>query len=81
MYTYQIQYETERQLIFHEDKDELYWNVNGNGWAFTADTVSCMVQFPEAAEIKEYACYTGPQGSTATDCDGKQLEIIRYIFY
>ena len=73
-YNYQVQYETERQLIFHEDKDELYWNVNGNGWAFTADTVSCLVQFPEGAVIKEYTCYTGPQGSTATVCEGSQEE-------
>lgn len=73
-YNYRIQYETERQLIFHSDKDELYWNVNGNGWAFTADTVSCMVQFPQAAVIKEYACYTGPQGSTATLCTGNQTD-------
>lgn len=59
VYRYRIDYETDRQLIYHNDKDELYWNVNGNGWVFTTDTVSCMVHFPEGAIIKEYICYTG----------------------
>ena len=69
-HTYVIEYSTRRQLIFHPDKDELYWNVNGNGWVFTADSVSCLVRFPEDGQIREYACYTGVQGSTARDCDG-----------
>ncbi len=73
-YNYHIQYETDRQLIFHDNKDELYWNVNGNGWAFTADTVSCMIQFPEGAVIKEYICYTGEKGSTETLCTGSQID-------
>ena len=68
VYDYVIEYETIRQLKFHQDKDELYWNVNGNGWVFTADTVSCEIQFPEGARLKEFACYTGAQGSTASDC-------------
>lgn len=68
VYDYVIEYETIRQLLFHADKDELYWNVNGNGWVFTADTISCIIQFPQGAKIKEYACYTGVQGSTENDC-------------
>lgn len=71
VYEYRIEYVTNRQLIFHKDKDELYWNVNGNGWVFTADTVSCTVHFPEGANITEYACYTGPQGSTERKCKAK----------
>jgi uncharacterized membrane protein YgcG len=67
-YEYKIEYETDGQLIFHADKDELYWNVNGNGWVFTIDTVSCQVHFPEAASIIEHACYTGVQGTTEHNC-------------
>lgn len=69
IYSYRIDYQTDRQLIFHPEKDELYWNVNGNGWSFTADTVSCTIHFPKGAVIKEYACYTGSEGSTAHDCN------------
>ncbi len=30
IYTYEFVYRTRRQLIHHPDKDECYWNVNGN---------------------------------------------------
>ena len=73
IYQYKIDYETERQLLFHPDKDELYWNVNGNGWAFTADSVSCLVRFPKGANIKEYACYTGLLGSRLQNCTSSVL--------
>lgn len=72
IYTYAIEYKTTQQLIFAADRDELYWNVNGNGWSFTADTVSCNIHFPETAKIKEYRCYTGAMGSTASECKAKQ---------
>ncbi len=68
VHTYVFTYETRNQLIFHGDKDEFYWNVNGNGWVFTADTVQCAVTFPEGSVIRESACYTGPMGSVARDC-------------
>jgi uncharacterized membrane protein YgcG len=61
-----------RQVIFHDDKDELYWNVNGNGWVFTADSISCEIIFPEAAVVKEWDCYTGVAGATEKDCKAVQ---------
>jgi uncharacterized membrane protein len=69
----EITYQTGKQLIFHEDKDEFYWNVNGNGWQFTADVVSCKITFPVGTEIFENQCYTGPAGSTDRICSFKQL--------
>jgi len=68
IYHYELIYETDRQLIFHEAKDELYWNVNGSGWVFSADSVSCTISFPAGCRIFENACYTGYQGSTEQAC-------------
>ncbi|HRG09486.1 MAG TPA: DUF2207 domain-containing protein, partial [Cyclobacteriaceae bacterium] len=68
LYEYVITYKTKYQLKFHENKTELYWNVNGNGWIFTADTVQCQITFPKGSKIFENACYTGVQGSSAKDC-------------
>ncbi len=73
VYTYGITYETERQLIFHNQKDELYWNVNGNGWSFSCDSISALIQFPKNARIMESACYTGVQGSASTSCRSRIL--------
>ena len=64
-HTYTIMYETSRQLGFFEGKDELYWNVTGNGWTFTMDRASAEVILPggvDASGIRTLA-FTGAYGS------------------
>lgn len=73
IYTYELIYETNRQLIFHTDRDELYWNVNGNGWVFRFDTVSATIEFPDQAEILAWQCYTGVMGSTEQNCSASKI--------
>jgi len=70
-FNYVITYRTRQHIRFKETKTELYWNVNGNGWVFTADSVQCQITFPSGSNISEYACYTGIQGSTAKECTSK----------
>jgi uncharacterized membrane protein YgcG len=68
-YTYEIAYRTARQLGFFDAHDELYWNVNGNGWAFPMERVSAEVRLPRAVpagELKVEA-YTGRQGARGRD--------------
>ncbi len=65
-HTYIFRYEVNRILGFHDDKDELYWNVTGSDWSFPIDKASAVVSFafevpPDQLDL--YA-YTGPQGST-----------------
>lgn len=65
LHTYEISYRTRYQLGFFDDHDELYWNVNGNGWTFAMDSVSADVSLPRAvpaAQLKAEA-YTGPLGA------------------
>jgi uncharacterized membrane protein YgcG len=69
VYTYEIAYRTGRQLGFFDAHDELYWNVNGTGWAFPMDRVSAEVRLPRAVpagELKVEA-YTGRQGARGRD--------------
>jgi uncharacterized membrane protein YgcG len=80
IYEYVIEYETTRQIIFAGDRDELYWNVNGNGWVFSADTVSCTIHFPDKSIIQDYRCYTGELGSTASDCNSRKLSDNEIVF-
>ena len=67
-YTYTLVYETNRQLGFFPDHDELYWNVTGNGWVFPIEQASATVTLPGG--IKRDALvldgFTGPQGSLGT---------------
>lgn len=68
-YTYTLIYRTDRQLGFFEDRDELYWNVTGNGWVFAIDKASASVRLPAAIppESLHAEAYTGPSGSRARD--------------
>jgi hypothetical protein len=76
-----LEYTTNNQVRFDSTKDELYWNVNGTGWVFTADSISCIIRFPEGAKIFEFDCYTGLQGSTESDCQGNKLSDNEIFFY
>lgn len=65
-YTYTITYETNRQLGFFPDHDELFWNVTGNGWEFPIDSARATVRLPSSIPSDSVSVlgYTGPQGST-----------------
>lgn len=78
VYEYTIRYESDRQIGFFDDFDELYWNVSGNDWMFPIDRISATVHLPEGARLIQHACYTGAAGSVATNCsadttDGRTL--------
>ncbi|MEK6243140.1 MAG: DUF2207 domain-containing protein [Pseudomonadota bacterium] len=68
-HTYEITYRTRYQLGFFDDHDELYWNVNGNGWTFAMDSIAAEVALPQAvpaAQLKTEA-YTGSFGAKGRD--------------
>jgi uncharacterized membrane protein YgcG len=62
---YVIAYRTGRQLGFFTRHDELYWNVNGNGWTFAMDRVAADVKLPVAIKPEQLRveAYTGFQGA------------------
>ncbi len=68
-YTYSIRYQTDRQLGFFADRDELYWNVTGNGWAFPIEHASARVTLPPGVPASAVRTdgYTGPQGAKGKD--------------
>ena len=78
-HTYALTYRTNRQLGFHEQHDELYWNVTGNGWEFPIEQASATIELPTGAEIRTTEAYTGFAGDkgqdfTATvDSDGRAV--------
>ncbi len=68
-YTYTITYQTDRQIGFFDEFDELYWNVTGNGWDFSIDFASATLNLPKQAIIQQHGVYTGKEGSTASDAE------------
>ena len=81
-YTYEICYETNFQLGYFDDHDELYWNVTGNGWIFPIERVIATVQLPAAVPLSKVKTdsYTGAQGAKADNArasinnERKQIE-------
>lgn len=81
-HTYELTYRTDRQLGFYEDRDELYWNVTGNGWDFPIEHASARVTLPGVIprdRVETYA-YTGPQGYTARDFKATMMGDGTYLF-
>ena len=67
LHRYRITYRTDRQLLFLEDTDELYWNVTGNDWAHPIDQAEARIHLPDGAEAVTVAAYTGRSGETGED--------------
>src|SRR3990167_2767456 len=61
-YIYEIKYQTNRQVGFFKDHDELYWNVTGNGWPVIINKAKAEVILPENISIEKVQAYTGYYG-------------------
>jgi uncharacterized membrane protein YgcG len=70
---YEITYRTGRQIGFFPDHDELYWNVNGNGWTFAFDQISAEVRLPTVVQMKLEA-YTGRFGDRGRDYEAEVVD-------
>ncbi len=64
-HTYTLRYETDRQIGFFKDHDELYWNVTGNGWEFPIDEAVGEIILPPGTseKVMETSAFTGPSGA------------------
>lgn len=63
-YTYTIKYQTDRQIRFLKDHDEVYWNATGNGWIFPIDDAVARVVLPDGIKARDWTAYTGAVGQT-----------------
>jgi len=64
IYRYTIVYTSRRQLAHFDDRDELYWNVTGDRWAFAIEQAEARVHLPPGAILLDRIAYTGPRGAT-----------------
>ncbi len=69
LHRYEIRYRTDWQLGFFPDRDELYWNVTGNGWSFIVERATASVVLPRAlpAAALTLEAYTGHAGEKGRD--------------
>ncbi len=81
IYTYTITYETDRQMRYFENHDEVYWNATGNFWDFPIETVLAQIVLPEGAAATDWDVFTGRQGSTEKDATIGKIAGKRVIKY
>ena len=62
VHTYEFTYKVDHVLGLFDDFDELYWNVNGRGWAFNISKVSATLHYPGDAKPVRHDAYTGKWG-------------------
>lgn len=72
-YTYIIHYNTNKQIGFYENFDELYWNVNGPEWQFEIDEIEATITLPTGAKIGNTTAYTGYYGESGKDFTYQKL--------
>lgn len=82
IYSYELEYKTDRQLGFFDDFDELYWNVTGNGWNFPIQQASAEIILPATVNSGEVKLtgYTGAQGSTEQYLTHRITDANRFYF-
>ncbi len=68
--TYTLSYKVIGALTYFSDHDELYWNITGNDWPVSINSVTATVYLPEKTEEKNLRtkCFTGGFGSTLSEC-------------
>ena len=69
-FEYTIRYRVDRAILYHDNTDELYWNVTGSDWEGTFSTVNATVRVSGvSADALDVSCYTGANGSVESNCD------------
>lgn len=73
-HTYQITYRLVGALSYGNEGAEFYWNVTGNGWPVTIESVKAEVTGqPSSLLLPKAACYEGSLGAT-TACSSLNRE-------
>ncbi|MEW7007750.1 DUF2207 domain-containing protein [Lentilitoribacter sp. EG35] len=80
-HTYEIKYQTDRQMQFFNEGDELYWNVTGNFWQFQINKASAEVHAPDNGKISGVAFFTGRVGQQLQFANAKISDDGRSAFF
>lgn len=68
---YVITYTLKNVILFNQDHDEFYWDINGDDWPQATAHVTARIHLPTelAQDLQpEQHCFTGSRGSHQTNC-------------
>ena len=79
-HTFRITYDTNRQMRYFDDHDELYWNVTGNGWLFPIVNAKATVTLPDGVQPQQLAFFTGPLGANGKNASASaQGNVVTFV--
>ena len=79
-HVFRITYDTDRQIRYFDDHEELYWNVTGNGWPFPIINAKATITLPDGVEPQQLAFFTGPLGATGKNASASaQGNIVTFV--
>jgi uncharacterized membrane protein YgcG len=79
-HTFRLTYDTNRQMRYFGDHDELYWNVTGNGWLFPIINAKATVTLPDGVQPQQLAFFTGPLGASGKNASANaQGNIVTFV--
>jgi len=78
--TYIIKYHATKAVAQLKDLDEIYWNVTGNEWNIPIYQTQADIVLPSGIRMLQSACYSGPKGSPANNCQLSKSENESYVF-
>lgn len=70
-FEYKIKYQVDNALLFHDLKDELYWNVTGDDWGVPLGEVTATVMIEGVKDMRQLPlvdCLAGAVGSQEKKC-------------
>jgi uncharacterized membrane protein YgcG len=70
-YVYVIDYVLKDAVNYFDDHDELFLNITGSGWNVPIQEAYANIEVP--GEITERVCFTGPEGSTVSECSFEEI--------
>jgi len=68
-HSYELMYQVENVIRFHDTHDEFFWDVNGTDWGQPFLAVDARIRTEAELDTDNLPiCFTGVQGSTDQDC-------------
>ncbi|RYM33337.1 DUF2207 domain-containing protein [Brumimicrobium glaciale] len=80
-HSYEISYQLDRTVFCNEIDCQVMWNVNGNHWGMSIDTLTATIRTPENTEILEFDGWKGKYGENIErNFESKSLSAGKQVF-
>lgn len=72
--TFIVEYTMQNVVTFYGDRDELYWDVNGDQWQQPFENVTARFHMPDNLSVTDAICFSGAFGTNTQQCDVNRMD-------